>query len=84
MSTTSLGISERGVLAALGGVWMNGGWMPGGRLPATLLCGKGGALAGAGTAGSMPAARNLSSKEVGSGTGEDDAPGARRLKEGWE
>jgi hypothetical protein len=65
---------------------MKGGRIPGGRLPATLLRGKGEALAAPGTDGSMPAARNLSSKEVGSGTGveEDDAPGARRLKEGWE
>jgi hypothetical protein len=77
-STTSLGISDSGVLAALGGVLVKEGRMLGGTLPASPLRGKGEALVVAGTAGSIPAARNFSSKELGSGTGvEADEAGAR-------
>jgi hypothetical protein len=62
---------------------MKGGGNPGGTLPTNEPIGKGGVLVAAGTAGtagSMPAARNFSSKELGSGTGvEDEAGGAREL-----
>lgn len=78
-STTSLGISASGVLAALGGVLMNGGRIPGGTLAAIGPRGNGAALVATGTAGSIPAARNFSSKELGSGTGVVEAEGARWL-----
>lgn len=78
MSDTSLGISESGVLVVLGGVAMKPGITP-------PLRGKGGALAGFGNCGSMPAARNLSSRELGSGVEVEDGgtAGVGWLKEGW-
>lgn len=78
MSVTSLGISESGVLVVLGGVAMKPGITP-------PLRGKEGALAEVGNCGSMPAARNFSSKELGSGVAVEDggAIGAGWLKEGW-
>ena len=58
--------------------------MLGGTLPTTVPCGKEGVAVEVGIAGSIPAARNFSSKEAGSGTGvEDETAGARVLKEGW-
>jgi hypothetical protein len=69
-NTTSLGISPSGVLVDCGGVLMNGGGNP------DIFAGK--ALIGVGVLaavapGSKPEARNLSSKELGSGTGVADA-----------
>ncbi len=66
--TTSLGISASGVLEAFGGVFRNGGGNPDGKLPGKELNGVG-ALVGVGAAGSIPAARSRSSKELGSGIG---------------
>jgi hypothetical protein len=84
LRTTSFGRSASGVLAALGGVLMKGGMMLGGTLPTTVPSDKGGAVAVAGIAGSIPAARNFSSKEAGSGTEEEEEiVGARVLKEDW-
>jgi hypothetical protein len=74
--TTSLGILASGVLEALGGVFTNGGGNPGGKLPGMELNGVG-ALVGVGTAGSMPAALSRSSRELGSGTGEEAGAVAR-------
>jgi hypothetical protein len=63
---------------------MKGGLMLGGTLPTTVPSDKGGAAAVVGIAGSIPAARNFSSKDVGSGTEVDDEiVGARVLKEVW-
>jgi len=66
-NTTSLGISPNGVLDGIGGVLTNGGGYP------EILAGnelRGVGVLVVGTPGSIPAARNLSSKEFGSGTGE--------------
>jgi hypothetical protein len=65
-STTSFGISPNGVLDRFGGVLTNGGGYPD-TFAGKELRGVGVLVAGA--PGSRPAARNLSSKEFGSGTG---------------
>lgn len=66
----SLGISDNGVLET-GGVKAGGG-NPGGTFVARLPSGKGGILV---APPSIPAARNLSSKELVSGTGAEDVGG---------
>ena len=73
-STTSLGISARVVLAVWGGVLVNGngGGNPSGTLPANVPGGKETLLVAPGTDGSIPAARNLSSRELGSATGVEE------------
>ena len=70
-STTSFGISANGVLAAFGGVFMNDGGNPGGRFAVREVIGSGATVVAPGTLGSMPAARSLSSNELGSGTGRE-------------
>ena len=64
--TTSLIKPARGVRDAVGGVLRNGGGNPGGRGKELKELG---ALVGVETAGSIPAARSLSSKELASGAG---------------
>jgi len=51
-----------------GGVFRKGGGNPGGKFPGMELNGIGALVVG-GTAGSIPAARSRSSRELGSGTG---------------
>jgi len=70
LRTTSLGMSAKGVLET-GGVNAGGG-NPGGTFTVKEPKGKGGVLV---ALPSIPAARNLSSNELGSGTGVEDAGG---------
>ena len=58
--------------------------MLGEAVPRVVPSGRGGAAAVVGIAGSIPAARNFSSKEIASGTGaKDGTVDARVLKGGW-
>jgi len=73
LRTTSLGISANGVLET-GGVNVGGG-NPGGTFPDKEPKGRGGGGGVLVAPPSIPAARSLSSNEVGSGTGVEEAGG---------
>lgn len=60
------------------------GGNPGGIVPPKTLGGWVGVLVAAGTAGSIPAARSLSSKELGSAAGVDTDAGTGVEGAGWK